>query len=418
MAGEIVQAFAGTATRQNGAVIQSTPAILRFLTRVLHLKPRPIVEVETASERWSNALSFGLQAPVRNVDDNDSVIIECRVRVAHGVVGIGVTARDGSTFLSKEHVVSAGGTSKVRIFIETPAEAHHLTFRNVAKGSSSRVEILELRAYRKKDARRLPNPWGADGSSVISIAELERVLDWADDIWDTPFPRTRAAVDGELRIVDVEALPKFLGGSLPIHTGPEYRDKPLAEWKMEKDDAPILEWLWRTHAPQRHLEFGTWEGFGTTLVARVTDAEIWTVNLPGGESTNDGASLYAATDTGTNIGRLYREAGFASRVHQLLCDSRDLDTSEFQPDFFDSALIDGGHTPDVVHNDTEKALRTLRAGGLCVWHDFCPEPATLGRNLAPVGVVQAIVAHYGEWRHHFREMFWIRKSWILVGIKK
>ena len=111
-------------------------------------------------------------------------------------------------------------------------------------------------------------------------------------------------------------------------------------------------------------------------------------------------------------------AGVAGRVHQLLGDSRAFDTAAFGADFFDTVLIDGGHTPDVVESDTEKALAVLRPGGLCVWHDFCPDPDTLSRNLAPLGVVQAIAENIDRWQPLFERIFWIRKSWILVGVRK
>ena len=81
-------------------------------------------------------------------------------------------------------------------------------------------------------------------------------------------------------------------------------------------------------------------------------------------------------------------------------------------------LVDGGHTPDVVENDTEKALRVLRPGGLLVWHDFCPDPDALARNLAPLGVVHAVVSRLDAWRPLFERFYWIRKSWILVGERK
>ena len=57
---------------------------------------------------------------------------------------------------------------------------------------------------------------------------------------------------------------------------------------MESDDAPVLQWLYRQLQPTTHLEFGTWEGFGTCLCLDATTATVWTVNLPSGESNNGG----------------------------------------------------------------------------------------------------------------------------------
>ncbi len=207
----------------------------------------------------------------------------------------------------------------------------------------------------------------------------------------SPPARARTARAGSIGIVDVADLPALYGQPSPPAWPPSGGDKPLDRWKMETDDAPILEYLWRLWRPRRHLEFGTWEGFGATLVGQSTGAEIWTINLPQGESGGDRELLYASSDAGANIGWRYRAAGLERRVHQLLCDSRDFETNGFAADFFDTVLIDGGHTPDLVENDTDKALRVLRPGGLCIWHDFCPDPAALSRNLAPLGVVQAIV---------------------------
>ena len=253
----------------------------------------------------------------------------------------------------------------------------------------------------------------------MPVAELKDVVTWARDVWDSPFKSPGSATSsGRLPIVDVARLAAHLGAVDPLALPPSAGGKPLTQWKMEDDDAPILEWLWRWHAPRRHLEFGTWEGFGTVLVARNTVAEIWTVNLPDGEMGIDGSSLYEATDAGANIGRLYRAAGFGPRVHQLLCDSRKLDPGIFAGQPLDSVLIDGGHTTDVVQSDTEKALGLLRPGGLCVWHDFCPDPEVLSASLAPLGVVQAVVDNFDRWRPAFEQLFWIRKSWILVGITR
>jgi predicted O-methyltransferase YrrM len=221
-----------------------------------------------------------------------------------------------------------------------------------------------------------------------------------------------------IEIVDVSTLVAACGGDYRIDLPVTPQAKALADWKMEIDDAPILESLWRSQSPSRHLEFGTWEGFGATLVARITDAEIWTINLPEGETGSDGAPLYSSTDAGNFIGHLYREAGFSHRVHQVLCDSRDVDISSFSTEPFDTILIDGGHTPDVVAIDTKNALRVLKPGGMCVWHDFCPDPEALSKNLAPLGVVQAVVENFEEWKASFDRFFWVRKSWILVGLGK
>lgn len=380
-----------------------------------------LIEVRTAPERWSNALSYDLLSdPIGPLGDDDALIVECRVQVHEGMLGVGIVAGDSSTYVCHERAVPVGaGVTTVRLYVRVPGEARQLVFRNISGNCvSTRFELFEFSAHLQTGGRSFHPSWSA-GGAAMPVAELKDVVNWARDVWDSPFKSCALGAPlGNLPIVNAENLAAHLGASLPIVLPPSSRDKLLTQWKMEVDDAPILEWLWRWHAPRRHLEFGTWEGFGTVLVARNTDAEIWTVNLPDGEVGIDGSSLYASTDTGAKIGRLYREAGFSPRVHQLLCDSRKLDPGIFAGQPLDSVFIDGGHTPDVVQSDTEKALGLLRPGGLCVWHDFCPDPEVLSVSLAPLGVVQAVVDNFDGWRPAFEQLFWIRKSWILVGITR
>ena len=124
-----------------------------------------------------------------------------------------------------------------------------------------------------------------------------------------------------------------------------------------------------------------------------------------------------STDAGTFIDWRYRAAGFADRVHQILCDSRELDTTAFGEGFFDSVLIDGGHMAEIVTSDTNKAVPLLRSGGIMIWHDFCPDPETIRRNEAPRGVISAIINNFSKLDQNFSKMFWIQPSWMLAGIK-
>lgn len=229
---------------------------------------------------------------------------------------------------------------------------------------------------------------------------------------------------------------------------PTPSSKSLAEWSMELDDAPIFEFLYRTFQPRRHLEFGTWQGWGTALCLDSCGATVWTMNLPDGESKPDGSWAYGErvsdpsaiptgaivsaefgedqqgqlayhrTDAGGYVGRIYREKGLGHRVCQIYCDSRDWDISNYPADFFDSVLIDGGHQPEVVVNDTRKALQVLRPGGLILWHDFCPDPLIRAQFASANGVTEGIEMILSELVPQLARMCWINPSWILMGIKK
>lgn len=407
-----------------GASCEHLPLPARLLQAVLPWRERrPLLSVTTPRGRWNNAVALELAGDrLRNWSADDGLLVECKVRVREGRLGIGFVKADGSTYASRERTLPAAPEiQQPRLWVDEPSDARFLVFRNIdPEGRPTRFEVFELLADRLAGEGSFAASWSQPSARTIEVRELGRLVAWARRAWDDPFPAAalNAGQGGSIDIVDVADLPALYGQPAPPAWPPPGQDKPLDRWKMETDDAPILEFLWRLRRPRRHLEFGTWEGFGAALVGHSTDAEIWTVNLPQGEAGSDGESLYAGSDAGGGIGWRYRSAGLGPRVHQLLCDSRDFKTADFAGDFFDTVLIDGGHTPDLVANDTDKGLSVLRPGGLCVWHDFCPDPAALSHNLAPLGVVQAVVENFTRWRPLFDRLYWIRRSWILVGERK
>ncbi len=228
---------------------------------------------------------------------------------------------------------------------------------------------------------------------------------------------------------------------------PEPSSASLTAWKTEVEDARILRYLYQQLRPTRHLEFGTWQGFGACLCLESCAATVWTLNLPDGESKPDGSWAYGErviddsksppgavtanygqdetgprtyhrTDAASYIGRLYREKGLGHRVCQIYCDSRAWDTSAYPPGFFQSVFIDGGHQTEVVINDTRKALPLLESGGLMLWHDFCPRPEIIANAPAVQGVTVAIEALLPELQRQFSTLAWIEPSYILLGLKK
>ena len=239
----------------------------------------------------------------------------------------------------------------------------------------------------------------------------------------------------------VEALHERLGFARAYDPPPASLGKALIDWKMPTDDAPILRYLHRNLQPQRHLEFGTWEGAGALCCLEESEATVWTLNLPDGETwpngnyayprkhddkasvplwankrVSGGQTLYQ-TDAGGFIGRLYRDKGLGHRVCQIYCDSRDWDTSNYPEGFFDSALIDGGHTEEVVTSDTRKAFHLVRPGGLIVWHDFCPDPRVYEQCSSVRGVMDAVGSDWPWISQRVADIFWVRPSWLLVGVK-
>jgi len=384
--------------------------------------------------QWSYAASW----PVSSEKELESeFLIEIQLRVSEGTIGIGCTTRDLSTFKGKEVLVESAQTLQMAtVLVDDISDVGHLVIRNADIASrAAHIEVVAINAFIAEPAA--PKQQSALLSlqkKRLSISECEVILHGGEAVLSSG-----SAQELGIDIVPIEQIHSAFGFRRPFVPKIKIYRHDLADFKTEIYEAAIYSYIYEQAQPKRHLEFGTWEGLGVTLCARSCEAEIWTVNLPEGEKDEAGDPVYTemqsvpygtspeiaafatenrqSTDAGTLIGWRYRAAGFADRVHQILCDSRELDTTAFGKGFFDSVLIDGGHAADVVTSDTNKALPLLRSGGIMIWHDFCPDPETIRRNEAPRGVISAIIENFNEWNQNFSKVFWIQPSWMLVGIK-
>jgi FkbM family methyltransferase len=390
--------------------------------------------VSVPGPRWAYAVSW-LRTERRLAAE--PLIVEVDAEVSGAAIGIGCIKSDDGGYNGREtEAKPTAGIQTLTITVDNGSDMGYLVLRNIdSKGIAASAVIHSIRAYAAiHGSAHLSSAFLFQAKRRMSLAECSAALEIRE-----PSPKSAPPGVPGIDIVPVEELGSALNFSRAfVAEIPLYR-YGLADFKTELDESAIFSYIYREFQPLRHLEFGTWEGWGATLCAAASNAEIWTVNLSGGERDAAGNPVYApmyadqsvlatnllpeakgeaaSSDSGAFIGWRYRAAGFESRVHQILCDSRDLDTEQFGPGFFDSVLIDGGHSREVATSDTNKALRVLRSGGLIIWHDFCPETETLARNEAPRGVVAAIVENYSEWRPMLRDIFWIRPSWILVGVK-
>lgn len=381
---------------------------------------------------WSYAASWPLSAKREGM--TGGLVIEADLSVSGATVGLGCVNQDMTAYEGEERPVEPGeGIQKIEITIEEARKAGHLVLRNAdKKGATGTVELLCLDAAAAGRVASFVNPLLDARKRKISLAEIEAALVGVEPARTNPPPDIPA-----LDIVPVEELGTALDFDRPCLPAWKVMPRRLPYFRMELDEAASFSYLYANHRPRRHLEFGTWEGFGVVLCARACDAEIWTINLPEGETNETGRFLYDSslalqempedlrksatpgkpTDAGEFIGWRYRVEGYADRVHQILCDSREFDETAFEPGFFDSVLIDGGHGAELVTNDTDKAIVLLRPGGLMIWHDFCPDAETLKLMAAPRGVVRAVIDNWTRWRPAFDKLFWIRPSWTLIGVK-
>lgn len=271
--------------------------------------------------------------------------------------------------------------------------------------------------------------------------EIEKILkDYSYSLKSIKLVNVNDSKDIEIPVALPKNLHKLLGFKEELKISIDTFFKPFLDWKMEIDDASIFRYIYRNYRPSRHLEFGTWQGQGVLYCLEECNATVWTINLPFGEGKPDGSCAYGhykselpsiqtwakkiglpqrdsyRTDSIGFIGRFYLEKEMGHRVCQIYCDSRKWDITNYPSGFFDSVLIDGGHTKDVVINDTLKALQLLRTDGLIMWHDFCPP--LYNESDVVRGVIDGLKILWDDLVMQMKQIFWIYPSHILIGVKR
>lgn len=154
-------------------------------------------------------------------------------------------------------------------------------------------------------------------------------------------------------------------GSVPVHVGAvnELTGHP------NKTDMLFVCAIAKHVQARKIFEFGTYRGRTTYhLTFSSEDARVTTLNLP---PERDGTY-------GRFIGQHFKGTDREQFITQVFCDSREFDPAPYLAQY-DFVFVDGDHGYDAVKNDTEKALRLIRPGGIIVWHDYAPKSADLVR---------------------------------------
>ena len=360
-------------------------------------------------DQWSYAAHIALEDLLGDEIDARAVV-RLAVEVEEGSMGVGLIDSALQTYCGPELIV--GETQLEWVDLPVPRGAFALMMRNVdGSGTRTRFRIREVETLDlSDDSARAAYYWGP-GSEILHLPPAHGTLFGHGE--PSPGLPVRVAV------VPPSGLGSALGLPVDLADEPAALQRDPLTWKMDPDDARILSAIFRGLRPRRHLEIGTWEGFGVVTCADASPgAEITTINLPDGEVSSTGGFSYPGadgpTDAGSSIGHLYRSAGLEGQVKQVLADS-----TTWAPDVpdghFDSALVDGGHSPAVVASDSLLAARLVRPGGLVIWYDFCPLERVLRQSDASRGVVQAITEGLPRWGSEFDRMVWVRPSYVLVG---
>ena len=128
------------------------------------------------------------------------------------------------------------------------------------------------------------------------------------------------------------------------------------------------------------FEFGTCSGKTTTLMAlnSPNDSKIITLTLDLNQAKN--LSL-DSQDNKVSIRNIINESNYnkfifsgkeyEKKISVMFMDSRKLNTDEYL-NKFDLIFIDGGHTYSIIENDSIKAFKMIKTGGIILWHDYVP----------------------------------------------
>ena len=128
------------------------------------------------------------------------------------------------------------------------------------------------------------------------------------------------------------------------------------------------------------FEFGTCSGKTTTLMALNSpdDSRIITLTLDSNQAKN--LSL-DKQDNKVSIRNIINESNYnkfifsgkdyEKKISVMFMDSRKLNADEYL-NKFDLIFIDGGHTYSIIKNDSSKAFKMVKLGGIILWHDYVP----------------------------------------------
>jgi predicted O-methyltransferase YrrM len=155
------------------------------------------------------------------------------------------------------------------------------------------------------------------------------------------------------------------------------------------------------------LELGTAYGNITANVCnQCPTANVYTVNAPAEEQTGTRVTYKLSKD---QIGRVYRQYGFAERVVQVFENTLNLNLSlYFSEPVVDLAIIDACHDTEYVINDFLKVEPFVRSGGIVLCHDTSP-------SVGPGHLFGSYMAcmklrHRGYNIRHIKDTWW--GAWI------
>jgi predicted O-methyltransferase YrrM len=175
-------------------------------------------------------------------------------------------------------------------------------------------------------------------------------------------------------------------------------------WAMPEHELLALGAITRMVNPRFVIEFGTFQGGSTLVMAANMDSggHIATIDLDPAQRKTHEHGL------GTGLQEFSLGCLFHGTRYEPMIEQRCSNTLNFEADDLigraDMVFIDADHTYPFVKQDTAKALTFVRPGGWILWHDYTWEP----ENSECAGVTRAVnefLLQHGDCFHIARTRF-------------
>lgn len=188
-------------------------------------------------------------------------------------------------------------------------------------------------------------------------------------------------------------------------------------WAMPEHELLTLGAIVRMTDPRFVVEFGTFQGGSTLVMAANMDAggRIVTIDLDPALHASHEHGLGTGFET-FDLGSLFRGTRFEPMIEQRWSNTLDVADGDLLGKA-DLVFVDADHTYPFAKRDTAKALTLVRPGGWIVWHDY----TWLPENRECAGVTRAVnefFLQHGDSFHIARTRFAIHHVAPTVAVTR
>lgn len=301
-------------------------------------------------------------------------VISVRGKNILGEIGVAALSGDSSKFTSDEKCATKQGDFDLLLSVDK--YEGKLVIRSVSQ-SAFKFEIYSITFY-EMEAVNVQDKFCIPQIDIVSQFDFFKYLNL--DISERDLQRLPYSTDGLI---------------------------------MEQSSAHFLKTLYRHFRPKKHLEIGTWEGFGSELALNNGVEKVWSIEKYV-DTNPEYHSRYLENHSAFEPGWIVSPTN-RSRFTQLIGSSSDFLNSKVIPRSFDSILIDGAHDKENVIIDTNFALKYSNAGTIIIWDDYPVRYSDL--NFARKGVFEAINFLFYELLEKLH-LYQIQGTSLLIGVRK